>query len=208
MVIIIYKIYQDKKSKKIQNHRNRNIPIFRYILEASRISVLSFFIAATPFLFLLSSPMERANLFRIPIERYAVDFNYYNRSHPLSIAKQDLVKDARLMRRNVLKNHNYEFTSVMAKTLKKKTILMKENPKLRGDYYLLEIMPESFYADLLRDQCRHEAFSFATNQAILKTFLLSANLTEELRLYLLGLVLHHNIQMNKCCELLIKASSY
>ena len=82
---------------------------------------------------------------------------------------------------------------------------MKENPKLRGDYYLLEIMPESFYADLLS---RHEAFSFATNQAILKTFLLSANLTEELRLYLLGLVLHHNIQMNKCCELLIKASSY
>ena len=33
VVIIIYKIYQDKKSKKIQNLRNRNIPIFRDILE-------------------------------------------------------------------------------------------------------------------------------------------------------------------------------
>lgn len=205
LLIFISKIYKDENSKKIQNLKN--IPILKYILEASRISALSFFIATTPVIFILSSPMQLATLFRIPIESYPVDFNYYNRSHPLSIAKQYLLKNARLMRRNVLEKHNNKYKSVLGKTFKHKAVLMKMNPKLRG-YPLLEVMPESFYANLLRDQCRHEAFNFSTNKVILNTLMKSENLTEEFKLYLLGLVLHHNIQLNKCCELLIKASNY
>lgn len=208
IVIIIYKIYQDKKSGKIQNYRN--IPIFRYILEASRISALSFFLAATPFLFLLSSAAERAILFQIPKAQYVTDFNFYHRNDPLSIAKQARSKDVRLLRKIVMTQYNEEFHRAMAKILNQKSVLMKENPLLYGENSILksQLVRESLYANLLRDQCRHEALNVANYQVIIKILVQSGNLSKELGLYLFGLVIHHNIQLNLCCQLLIKASSY
>lgn len=208
IVTVIYNIYHDKKSGKIQNYRN--IPIFKYILEASMTSTLSFFIAATPFLFLLSSASERAILFQIPKEQYITDFNFFNQNHHLTIAKRARSTDVRLLRKIVMTEYNEEFNSTMTRIMSQRSLLMSENPLLYGENSILksQIAPESLYANLLRDQCRHEALNLANYQVIIKTLIQSRKLSKEVGLHLFGLLIHHNVQLNLCYQLLLKASNY